>query len=1059
MKKILVALTVLLISINGYSQITINYDKAPEIGDTWTQANDTSNLSGINAGNADTAQSWNFMSLGPDYIDTLRFIAPQSTPYYSSYPTADMAIQEGNGPYIYAETDTNEFSITGYAVDPNTLLVLDPPIVFLRFPMNYLDDNIDTSGFVNQYYFGQFGYDSIKTVQTTYNYDTIDAWGTVQVPTGTYDVLRQKSVEWEYSETFAIGVATGNVWIKLDSNSSMKVEYSFLSNELNIQIVVLEVDSFGNTISAEYTMAVDTGSVSPFFTYAVNDSLVTFADSSFNNPTSWYWEFGDGDTSTTQNPSHIYAMSDDYLVCLTGMNANGGGTFCDTVSINIKDPVVPKFGWSADSLTVTFTDQSSNNPTAWNWTFGDGNVSPVQDPVHAYASFGTYYVCLNAVNNKGGDTYCDSVTVAPGTALIIVRDDAPRIGDVWVQAHDVTNLGSISEGDPGVDKIWDFSGLASDYVDSTLFLAPQSTLFDDGFPNSNLAILEPNQPYNYVHIDTNQAELLGYAYGPDPSQQLQYTPPEVTLNFPTTYLSNASSSVYSEYLFGMTDTTFFDSVRLDITKTTVDTVDGWGNVITPKGTYEALRNKSIAVTSTNIYGKGDITFGMWMLVDVQTEKIVTYEWLSKDLTIELVEVAYDTSGNVASAKYTTKEVTGRPSAYFTYNTNQLVADFSDSSYNDPTSWYWDFGDGDTALTETPSHAFAVSGTYNVCLYVTNSKGWGYYCDSVDVIFIPPVADFSYSIDSLTVSFIDLSYSGITDWSWDFGNGDTSNLKNPLYTYSAAGNYYVCLSVTKSGYTVTYCDSIAIDPSKMPPIAIFGYTVDSLTATFTDSSVNDPDNWLWTLGDGANSSDQHPVHPYAQEGIYNVCLTVTNGGGSYTLCDSVNIEIIVVTPPVASFTHIVDSLGVVTFSDQSSNNPDSWSWDFGDGNSSTLQNPNHTYVTLGTYNVCLSATNFGGTDTFCDSVKAVSSIGISKYEQLDITIFPIPSDGMIYVNLHNTAGDFVLSVVNILGERVYHLNDYNGNVLPIDLTDQPNGLYFVEIEKDQYRYSRKVLIQR
>ncbi|MDD1655926.1 MAG: PKD domain-containing protein, partial [Methanomicrobiales archaeon] len=153
-----------------------------------------------------------------------------------------------------------------------------------------------------------------------------------------------------------------------------------------------------------------------------------------------------------------------------------------------------------------------------------------------------------------------------------------------------------------------------------------------------------------------------------------------------------------------------------------------------------------------------------------------------------------------------------------------------------------------------------------------------------------------------------------------------------------------------------------------PVAAFTATPTSgsapLIVQFTDQSTNSPTSWSWNFGDGQTSTAQNPIHSYATPGTYTVTLTVTNAGGSdsETKTDSITVTIPL---PVADFSGTPVSGPVpllVTFTDLSTNSPTSWSWNFGDGQTSTAQNPTHTYIAQGTYIVTLTAANAGGSDS-------------------------------------------------------------------------------------------------
>ena len=146
----------------------------------------------------------------------------------------------------------------------------------------------------------------------------------------------------------------------------------------------------------------------------------------------------------------------------------------------------------------------------------------------------------------------------------------------------------------------------------------------------------------------------------------------------------------------------------------------------------------------------------------------------------------------------------------------------------------------------------------------------------------------------------------------------------------------------------------------------------LTVVFTDTSTNSPTSWSWTFGDigaGNTSTVQNPSHTYTVAGTYSVNLTVANAGGSNTLIKTNYITVAQPVPaPVANFAG-TPTAGpaplTVVFTDTSTNSPTSWSWTFGDigaGNTSTVQNPSHTYTVAGTYSVTLTASNAGGSNT-------------------------------------------------------------------------------------------------
>ena len=142
-------------------------------------------------------------------------------------------------------------------------------------------------------------------------------------------------------------------------------------------------------------------------------STVTFTDQSTNSPTSWSWTFGDGGTSTARNPSHTYAAGGHLHrgahrdQCRRLGHRDQGRLHHRRTPPPPPPPVADFVGTPTSGtapLTVTFTDQSTNSPTAWSWNFGDGGTSTAQNPSHTYTAAGTYTVSLTATNAGGSDT-------------------------------------------------------------------------------------------------------------------------------------------------------------------------------------------------------------------------------------------------------------------------------------------------------------------------------------------------------------------------------------------------------------------------------------------------------------------------------------------------------------------------------------------------------------------------------------------------------------------------------------------------------------------------------
>ncbi len=316
----------------------------------------------------------------------------------------------------------------------------------------------------------------------------------------------------------------------------------------------------------------------------------------------------------------------------------------------------------------------------------------------------------------------------------------------------------------------------------------------------------------------------------------------------------------------------------------------------------------------------------------------------------------------------------------------LSVQFTDASIN-AVSVSWDFGDGVTSSEKNPSHTYEKPGTYNVTQIATGKNGsdtqtkTGYI--SAGDGQVPPkatgpmmaafTADIVLGSSPLQVAFIDQSQGNPTSWAWYFGDGQTSYEQNPKHAYTEPGTYSVTLRVisadgvnfeAKGGFiTVTEGDVSA------PGAAFIADTVRGkapLEVLFTDQNQGNPTSRTWYFGDEQTSYEKSPRHIYTKPGTYSVTLRTINPEGA-------NFEVkqgfITVTEgdmsaPMAAFTaNTVRGKAPlqVLFTDQSQGNPTSWTWYFGDEQTSYERNPKHTYTKPGTYSVTLRAINTDGID--------------------------------------------------------------------------------------------------
>lgn len=309
---------------------------------------------------------------------------------------------------------------------------------------------------------------------------------------------------------------------------------------------------------------------------------------------------------------------------------------------------------------------------------------------------------------------------------------------------------------------------------------------------------------------------------------------------------------------------------------------------------------------------------------------------------------------------------------------------------------WSFPVGDSVMS-SPAVADGI-------LYVGCSDGNVYALGTLPLE--PPVADFSANVTAgkapLHVGFSDTS-TGIVTWRlWDFGDGTKAWANGTAmvnHTYLSPGTFTVSLTAGNSdGHDSREKPAyIQVTPAGQKPVAWFSATpmmgYRPLQVRFTDRSMGSPTAWRWDFGDGNTSTEKNPVHTYTAAGTFRVTLTAFNAGGSSSSSSTVWVRerapIPTITPtptysphptisprptipprpgtPPISFFKMNPIMGraplTVTFTDMSFNAPTAWSWDFGDGNTSALENPVHTFENPGIYAVSLKVENaFGNSST-------------------------------------------------------------------------------------------------
>ena len=316
-----------------------------------------------------------------------------------------------------------------------------------------------------------------------------------------------------------------------------------------------------------------------------------------------------------------------------------------------------------------------------------------------------------------------------------------------------------------------------------------------------------------------------------------------------------------------------------------------------------------------------------------------------------------------------------PNGNYYGSANQQIQ-FSSSGSYDPdgsiSAYYWTFGDGGTSTSANPVHSYTTPNTYTVSLRVTDNQGiqkttsTNAYIGATPPISHPGGPYYAETTDEITFnSSLSSDPDGtITKYEWDFGDGSNNTYDwNSTHAYVEPGNYTVTLKVTDNHDAETVNTTMAYITPKPPVIVINSPYAELATdpIQFNSTGTFDPDGniteYVWTFGDGSNSTEPNPSHIYVLKGNYTVTLTVKdNHNATTTVTTFADVS---PKPPVAQIagTPTGESGDAIQFSSSSydfDNDIEEYKWTFGDGSGTFYdENPTHTYDAPGNYTVTLT----------------------------------------------------------------------------------------------------------
>ena len=729
-----------------------------------------------------------------------------------------------------------------------------------------------------------------------------------------------------------------------------------------------------------------------FFTQNLCNGTLQFNDSTTIpgvQPAVWNWDFGDGSpNSSQQNPIHQYGSPGTYNVTLISSAQVG----CeDTVVLPVVVPPIltPDFVFdSTCGMVRVFTDSSSisqpGNLVSWSWAFGDGTFDTLQSPSHTYSSPGTYNVELVVTDNNG----CADTIVQPITMYSIPNANFTFNNVCHGQVTPFVNTSNILGGGL-MNHVWSFGN-----GNTSVQGSPWHTYANPGTYTVQLIVTGPG--------GCKDTAVQSVTVHPRPVASFTMPPPcgltgQITN---TTTIAPPSTVTGNQWTLGNGQTSTLANPNFNYANPGTYTVtltatsnNGCTGSVTQQVTRYAIpvasftapqtcHGNSVPFTnSSTIQGNGQMSYN-WNLgngqTSTQTNPNMNY------VNPGQYSVSLIATGPGGCSDTATQVVNVPPTPVADFNLPPscgLSGSISSTSLISPpgfiTSYSWNFGNGQTANTANANYNYASPGVYNIQLIVVSNQGCRDTIVKPFTVWSVPTAAFTgpQTCHGNPVPFQDNSTivnSTLTNWNWNYGNGQSSTQQNPNYSYPTHGVYNVTLIVTGQGG----CTDTITQTVNVPPTPVANFTLpDScgLLNSFANlSTISNPGSIVshaWNFGNGQTSNQQNPSHQYTIPGPYNITLVVVSNEGC---SDTLVKPFVTWSIPQAAFAVPQTCYGsFAPFTDQSTipnSTIASWNWNFGNGQTSTQQNPSHFYANHGTYTVTLVVAGVGGcTDTVTQSL--------------------------------------------------------------------------------------------
>lgn len=726
---------------------------------------------------------------------------------------------------------------------------------------------------------------------------------------------------------------------------------------------------------------------------------VTFTNlSSISSGTLTYsWAFGDAGTSTATSPTHSYVTAGSFNVTLTATSGNScSATISKPVTVYARPTVAFTATTPCLGTAMAFTNSSSttSGSLTYAWTFGDGGTSSNPSPTHTYATSGTFSVKLVATTSNGcKDSVTNTVTVNPnpvagftvtnnclGAATNFTNTSTGASNFAWDFGDGQTANTSTATHTYAAAGTYTVTLTATSASNCTNTVSHVVTINPIPVPDFNANAACPNNNITFTNLSSVSSGTLTYQWG-----------------FGDAGTSTATSPTHAYTAAGTYNVTLTATSGNGCTASVTKPVTVYPRPAVAFSATTVCLGNPTTFTNSSTSASGSLTYA-WRFGDGGTSSnpTPTHTYATSG-TFTVVLVATTSNGCVDSATNIIT-VNAVPVAGFTVSNNCLgvATNFTNTSTGAST-YNWNFGDGQTATGSTATHTYGAPGTYTAVLIATNGNGCSDTDSHVITINPLPVADFSATsaCPNNAIAFTNLSSisSGTLTYSWGFGDAGTSTATSPTHTYTASGSYNVTLTATSgNGCTATVTKPVTVYP--LPVVAFTATTVCQGTATsFTNNSTTSTGSltYAWDFGDGGTSTNPAPSHVYATAGTFTVKLVATS---NYGCKDSVTNTVTVNANPVAGFTVSNNCLGVATSFTNTSTGASTFTWDFGDGSTSTGSTASHTYAAPGNYTVTLTAGNVNNCTNTVSHIVTIYPLPVANFD----AVGACPNNPVVFTNL-------------------------------------------------------------